>query len=149
MGIAPIWTVGPLPPPLPLQEAMATITIGQERSTPLLGGIFAYLLLPQVRVHLRDSRSAVQMLGHIGGLARAGLFAIVVTILLSRLADTQFFVKVTVNDVWGAIAVGFVASVSGTNLINRLGHLHGDREVQDERSDQEHFAAGTKSSSSS
>jgi hypothetical protein len=33
------------------------------------------------------------------------------------LAETQFLIKVSVNDFWGAIAIGFVASGSGRKIL--------------------------------
>jgi hypothetical protein len=43
--------------------------------------------------------------------------SVITTILLSRIAESQFLVRVTVNDVWGAIAVGFLANFAGYNVL--------------------------------
>ena len=48
------------------------------------------------------------------------LLSIIGTILLSRLADTQFLVKVTVNDFWGAVAIGFVINATGKKLLAKI-----------------------------
>lgn len=77
----------------------------------LIGGLIAYFLLPQLRLtpeHVDFS-----------GVATALLLSVIVTILLSRIADTQFFIKVSVNDIWGAIAIGFLGCASGTNMIKK------------------------------
>ena len=44
----------------------------------------------------------------------------IVTILLSRIADTQFYVRITVNDLWGAIALGFIANYAGYRFLLKL-----------------------------
>ena len=44
----------------------------------------------------------------------------ILSIVANRLSDTQFPVKVSVNDVWGSITVGFVFFFVGSNMINRL-----------------------------
>ena len=49
----------------------------------------------------------------------AMLLACIITILLSRLSETQFPIKVTVSDVWGAMAIGFLGAYSGTTLIEK------------------------------
>jgi hypothetical protein len=50
----------------------------------------------------------------------AALVSAVVTILLSRISDTQFPIKVSVADFWGALTVGFVAYFVGNKLIDRI-----------------------------
>jgi hypothetical protein len=37
-----------------------------------------------------------------------------------KLADTQFSIKVSVNDVWGAMTIGFIAFFVGNKLIEQL-----------------------------
>ncbi|ADV84742.1 hypothetical protein [Terriglobus saanensis] len=49
----------------------------------------------------------------------------VVTIVASRLSDTHFPVKVSVNDWWGALTIGFVAYFVGNKFINTLSTLGG------------------------
>jgi hypothetical protein len=53
-------------------------------------------------------------------LLSAALVSAVVTILLSRISDTQFPIKVSVADFWGALTVGFVAFFVGNKLIDRI-----------------------------
>jgi hypothetical protein len=50
----------------------------------------------------------------------AGLLGAAVTIVASRLSDTQFPVKVSVNDFWGALTIGFVAYFVGSRFILNL-----------------------------
>jgi hypothetical protein len=48
------------------------------------------------------------------------LMSVIITILLSRIQETQFFIKVTVSDFWGAIAVGFLANYGGWALLDKI-----------------------------
>lgn len=109
-----------------------TFTIGAPQFVILfgagLGGLFAYLILPQGRRRILAispggpswlqviRRLAKESLGLISSMA----LSVIVTILLSRLSDTQFFIRVTVEDLWGAIAIGFVANYFGYKGLARL-----------------------------
>jgi len=53
-------------------------------------------------------------------IASAMLIGAVVTILSSRLSETQFPIKVSVNDVWGAGTVGFLSYFVGYKVIDKL-----------------------------
>lgn len=77
----------------------------------IIGGLISYILLPKVR--LNPARI------DIWGLLTSGLLSVIVTILLARISETQFLVRITVNDIWGAIAVGFIAGASGTTILKR------------------------------
>lgn len=94
-----------------------------------IGGILCYLLF---RTGPRGAKTKTPSTSHLTSkwrryYARHGatwaavflsaLWSAVVTILLDRLSDTQFLVKVSVNDFWGAIAIGFVASYVGVKAI--------------------------------
>jgi len=48
------------------------------------------------------------------------LLSVIITILMSRIAETQFFIKVTVSDFYGAIAVGFLANYGGLALLDKI-----------------------------
>jgi hypothetical protein len=65
-----------------------------------------------------DKRSA--RLAIVRGTLAAPLMGAAVTIVASRLADTQFPIKVSVNDVWGAMTIGFIAFFAGNKLIEKL-----------------------------
>lgn len=47
----------------------------------------------------------------------AGLMGAAVTIVASRLSETQFPIKVSVNDFWGALTIGFFAFFLGARFI--------------------------------
>jgi hypothetical protein len=51
--------------------------------------------------------------------------SIIVTILLARLSDSQFIIRVTVSDLWGAIAVGFIGAASGPSILQKFINLFG------------------------
>lgn len=78
----------------------------------VIGGLIAYFLLPTVRLNPRR----IELLG----LGTAVLFSAIVTILLARLSETQFLIRVTINDFWGAIAIGFIACASGTSILQKF-----------------------------
>lgn len=56
----------------------------------------------------------------IRGLISAFLTGSILSIIANRLSDTQFPVKVSVNDVWGSITVGFVFFFVGNKLLDKL-----------------------------
>lgn len=92
-----------------------------------LGGLLAYFILPHRRRILAKSPEGPGWLQVIRRLAKESLglissmaLSVIVTILLSRLSDTQFFIRVTVEDLWGAIAIGFVANYFGYKGLARL-----------------------------
>jgi hypothetical protein len=96
-----------------------------------IGGILAYLVLPQARGKLIKESEKEQMLPlksrwlkrifrEASGLFAAMLLSTVVTILLSRISDSQFLIRVTITDIWGAIVIGFVANYLGANFINKI-----------------------------
>lgn len=86
----------------------------------VVGGLIAYILLRRKnlsRPHLNDGwRSAGE------GVLTAILLAPTITVLLARVPDAAAFnfVKVNVGDFWGALAVGFLASASGTKILQKL-----------------------------
>ncbi|GAB1723192.1 MAG: hypothetical protein NTNFB01_20880 [Nitrospira sp.] len=83
-----------------------------------IGGILAFYWL---RVSKKDGEGIpITALATSGTFLRCILLAVIVTILLSRIADTKFFIQITVNDVWGAIAMGFLANLLGTKLLEKL-----------------------------
>ncbi len=77
----------------------------------VIGGLIAYFLLPSVRI--RPTISFV-------GLFTSALLSLMVTILLSRISETQFLIRVTINDLWGAMAMGFIGSASGTTVLKKI-----------------------------
>jgi hypothetical protein len=99
-----------------------------------LGGLIAYIVFPNRRIkkmvaiekdtplsHLRQvGRGLVWAQKHVGAAALAMLWSAVVTILLSRLSETQLPIRVTVADFWGAIAIGLIAQYAGSKWFERL-----------------------------
>jgi len=95
-----------------------------------VGGLFAYFIHPQARRRLIDStpsrgrtflyEATRRILQEIGGAFAALLLSTIVTILLSRISETQFFIRVTVSDLWGAITIGFVANYAGSTILARI-----------------------------
>ncbi len=91
-----------------------------------VGGLMAFIVLPTVRrpaSQLADESPAgswgwyvQQGVSLIGAIA----FAMMVTILLSRMSETQSFIKVDASDFWGAIAVGFVANYAGKAILRNI-----------------------------
>ncbi len=93
----------------------------------ILGGLI-FALLSWVRaeegnqVNLSRSRlDNVPASVKIGlSLLGSALLSVIITILLSRIQETQFFIKVSVSDLWGAIAVGFLGNYGGFALLDKM-----------------------------
>jgi hypothetical protein len=94
-----------------ISAPQATILFGAA-----LGGLFAFLLVWKVD----PSRYSGWERGAWMGVVSSILLSIIVTILLARLSDTQFFIRVTVNDLWGAMAVGFIGSALGPTILDKF-----------------------------
>jgi hypothetical protein len=62
----------------------------------------------------------------LAGVAGAILLSTMATILPSRISETQFLIKVTITDVWGAIAIGFVANYIGAKVLDKILGSFGD-----------------------
>lgn len=98
-----------------LQEVMGapkiTILIGAA-----LGGLFAFLLVWKVDPSRYSGWEPRTWMGVLSSI----LLSIIVTILLARLSDSQFFIRVTVNDLWGAMAVGFIGAALGPTILDKF-----------------------------
>lgn len=88
-----------------------------------LGGLIAFLLLPTLWLPATKT-----LAGHgwverafiiCRGLVASSLLSVIVAILLSRVSDSQFLVKVSIQDFWGAVAIGFIVGASGTSILQR------------------------------
>jgi len=97
-----------------------------------IGGLLAYFVMalrPQGEVITLAaqplwSRDWFKKLGHlIKNVLGAAFLSAAVTIVASRLSDTQFPVKVSVEDFWGAVTIGFVAYFVGGKFIDQLAGL--------------------------
>jgi hypothetical protein len=56
----------------------------------------------------------------LAGAVGSVLLSAIVTILLARLSETQFLIRVSINDFWGAIAIGFIANLGGIKLLEKI-----------------------------
>ena len=63
---------------------------------------------------------AIRLLSFLARVASAFLLGSALSVVTNRLADTQFPLKVAVNDIWGAISVGFVFYFVGNKIIDKL-----------------------------
>ena len=81
-----------------------------------LGGVFAFLLVWRFHKTLYSGWGR----GNLVGLLSAVCLSIIVTILLARLSDSQFIIRVTVSDLWGAMAVGFIGAASGPAVLRKM-----------------------------
>ena len=107
------------------ETAEIKVKIGSPQHVILLGaavgGLIAALLsiftakeqLPETRLFARVVRAMLQIIS-------APLLAATVTILLSRLADAPLPIRVSVNDFWGSIAIGFIAAMWGPMILKKL-----------------------------
>jgi hypothetical protein len=107
-----------------------TLEFVAPQSIILLGaavGGFIFALISWVRSQERSMHGAAsgrlrlaKATKTIAAFVGSILLSVIVIILLGRIAETQFFVKVTVSDFWGAIAVGFLANYGGWALLDKM-----------------------------
>ena len=48
------------------------------------------------------------------------LLSAIVTILLSRVSESQFLIRISITDFWGAIAIGFISNYLGYEILKKL-----------------------------
>jgi hypothetical protein len=94
----------------------------------MLGGLVCVFLFPHSRP--KSVTVAFRMEGTwaaasaawswLYSVAGACLLSAIVTILLARLSESQFLVKISVNDFWGAVVVGFIAQYAGVSILDKL-----------------------------
>jgi hypothetical protein len=48
------------------------------------------------------------------------LLSAIVAILLSRISETQFLIRVTIADFWGAVAIGFITVYFGSKALEQI-----------------------------
>jgi hypothetical protein len=68
----------------------------------------------------RALRVAINVAKFLAGAVGSILLSAIVTILLSRLSETQFLIRVSINDFWGAVAIGFVANLTGIKILAKI-----------------------------
>jgi hypothetical protein len=90
-----------------------------------LGALFAYVVVSLQpgrdfdawKPELQRSHKARLLFVILRNAFGAGLMGAAVTIVASRLSETQFPIKVSVNDFWGALTIGFFAFFVGARFI--------------------------------
>jgi hypothetical protein len=106
------------------QTAQIQETITAPQSVILLGaalgGIIAFLLLTKLQPASGSGWASVRW---VPGILSAVLLSMIVTILIARLSQSQFIISVTVNDLWGAIAVGFIVTAAGPTILRKFTDL--------------------------
>ena len=117
---------------LPVAAPMAVVLFGAG-----LGGVISFMLMPKMK--LRDSWewhkwTVRSVLSSMWGAFGTALLSVIVTILLSRISNTEFFIQVSVNDLWGAVAVGFLSPLVAGSVIQRF---TGDQSGTDKTKKQE------------
>jgi len=103
---------------LPVAAPMLVVLVGAAA-----GGVISFLLMPAMKLRTSwewKSWSLPAVLASVTGALGTALLSVIVTILLSRISGTEFFLQVTVNDVWGAVAVGFFSPLAAGGLIRRI-----------------------------
>jgi hypothetical protein len=106
-----------------------------------LGGLLYYILFSFLNQSATDitKKSSIHfyvkwswvIMKKISGAITSMLMSTVVTILIARVADTQFPIRITVSDVWGAIAIGFIANYLGIELLNKIKKRTGNISIND------------------
>lgn len=90
----------------------------------MIGGLISWLLFPQGQektVSVDGFMAAGKKLWwYFYSLGGACLLSAIVTILLARLSESQFLVKISVTDFWGALVVGFVAQYLGKSVLDKI-----------------------------
>lgn len=85
-----------------------------------IGGILCFVLQMLFgAINLGDSYLSI-IKGVLVGFSSAVILSGVVTVLLSRLATTDFLIVVKIKDIWGAIATGFVVQWFGFPVLERI-----------------------------
>jgi hypothetical protein len=84
----------------------------------VLGG-FLFTCLKLVR-SAEQARGEILKQKAVAQLAGSALLSVTVTVLLSRISETQFLIQVSVADFWGAILIGFLANYGGWPLLDKM-----------------------------
>jgi hypothetical protein len=123
------WTVADPEAPYRTVTATAQVEVAAPQFVVLfgaaLGGLMAFALTLALR-YKRALKQGKKVVFTIIGInlvfISTILLSIVITILLARISETDFFIRVTVNDFWGAIAIGFMAGYAGERFLRGLVH---------------------------
>ena len=87
-----------------------------------IGGMIAYKILPQPTLR---HRSGVKSGSHqrwlkVGAFVGTILLSVIIAILWARLSDAVALIRLTVSDLWGGIAVGFIGNYFGLGVIDKM-----------------------------
>lgn len=89
----------------------------------MIGGLACWLLFPgQDRAIPRDGSwgaSLWKVSANASAMLGVFLYAAIITILMARLSESQFLVKISVTDFWGAVVVGFIAQYVGKAALDK------------------------------
>lgn len=116
---------GESPPIIHTATQAATVHVAAPEFVILfgaaIGGLLSYIISIVFRSENSDAtKTGPTFLKILTGATGSILLGAIVTILLSRLSETQFLIKVTINDFWGAVAIGFVANLSGIKVLENI-----------------------------
>ena len=104
---------------VPVRAPEAVVLLGAA-----VGALLAFLIFPPSVKNLTGRGTSAQAAWWVTVRAAGGLVAMAIgvmaTILASRLSESHFIVRVTVQDIWGALAVGFAAEYGGTALLQTM-----------------------------
>jgi hypothetical protein len=85
-----------------------------------IGGLVAHFVLPRALQKSSNEKVFIRVTREVAGMFGSALLSVIVTIILSRVSETQFLISVTVNDIWGAIVTGFAANYVGYKALSGL-----------------------------
>jgi hypothetical protein len=117
------------------QTETAIVTVAAPQFVILfgaaIGGLIAYLILGPLGTGATQgtsdgngsflaSRVTRATLKLFVGVLGSVLLSAVITILLARISETQFLIRVTVTDFWGGVAIGFAANYAGAKILERI-----------------------------
>ena len=100
-----------------------------------LGGVLAFLVMTfrvgntlvgyATKVQASSQQPPRKVWIIVRGMGGAILLSATVAVIAGRLSNTEFPVKVSINDFWGALTVGFVSYFFGGKFIDKLSDLAG------------------------
>lgn len=85
-----------------------------------IGGILCYLLQLLYGIYNPTGSILSQFASITAGLLASSLLPGSLTVILSRLASTEFLVAIKIRDLWGALTIGFIVQWFGYGLIDRV-----------------------------
>lgn len=112
-----------------------------------VGGLVGYVMRLMARLQKRTKPARTWLastLTNAAGMVGAALAAVVGTILISRIGSLESFISLSINDIWGAIAMGFLIERLGIGaLVERATEPEGGGEQAEEEAAGAGAAAAT------